>query len=111
MSDMYILGGEDGRTPIPVDDLMEWANWFKTGNRRVAEDYVGSYRVSTVFLGLDHSFSRFFGVVAAPLVFETMIFADNANPQHCDMERCSTWDEAVEQHARVVARLKKELSG
>lgn len=109
MTDKYILGGDDGRTPIPVDDLLEWAHWMESGNRRVAEDHVGLYRVSTVFLGLDHNFHRVFYGDGPPIVFETMVFMGLGEVR--DEERCSTWDEAIAQHERIVTRLKRELSG
>lgn len=114
MTDKYILGGDDGRTPTPVDDIEEWVRWFKSNDRRVAEDHVGPYRVSTVFLGLDHNFAGLFGGGdPTPIVFETMVFAaaGRHDVHDCDTERCSTWDEAVAQHERIVTRLKQELSG
>ena len=114
MSDKYILGGDDGRTPIPVEDLLEWARWFERNDRRVAEDFIGPYRVSTVFLGLNHNFAGLFGGGdPTPIVFETMVFAAAGQhaPHNYDMERCSTWDEAVARHQQVVSRLKQELSG
>lgn len=42
--------------------------------RRVAHNFVGPYSVSTVWLGLDHSF-----LASRPLIFETMIF-DSTKP-------------------------------
>ena len=54
-------------------------------------------RVSTVFLGLDHQ--HFDG---PPLLFETMVFVG----EHGDeMERYSTWDEAVAGHDAMVAKV------
>lgn len=78
MNDRYILDAEGN--PIPEPDLLKWAQWYeKSHNRHVAEDWVGNLRVSTIFLGLDHSF--FAG--AKPVLWETMIF-----------ERCPDCDEA-----------------
>ena len=70
MSDMYILGGNTGRTPVRVDDPIEWAQWMEAARhgRQVALDDVGAYRVSTVFLGFDHNFGRFFGGDHTPIV-------------------------------------------
>lgn len=42
--------------------------------RRVAEDTIGPYWVSTVWLGLDHGFMR----NGVPIIFETMVFLDPA---------------------------------
>lgn len=63
--------------PVVVP-LMEWALWLdKTEQRVIGLDEVQSpggriFRVSTVFLGMDHSF----GMGPSPLLFETMIFDD-----------------------------------
>ena len=78
-------------------------------NRRVAVTQVGKAEVSTVFLCIDHNFRD----AGPPLLFETMVFVDGEgedNERWCarrGFERCSTWDEAVEQHERVVAALRK----
>lgn len=67
MNYRYILVGQ---TPVPCEDLLEWGHWFETAERRVALTFVGDYEISTVFLGLDHSFLN----RGEPLLFETMIF-------------------------------------
>jgi hypothetical protein len=87
-----------GQTPVPCDDLLEWAREFETADRRVAQtDVLDMCHVSTIFLGMDHSFGR----RGAPLLFETMAFwrDDHAEEQM----RCSTWIEAEKQHARMCA--------
>lgn len=40
--------------------------------KRVAEDTIGPYWISTVWLGLDHGFMR----KSPPIIFETMVFAN-----------------------------------
>jgi len=99
MTDKYVLGGEDGHTPLPVEDLLEWARWYEAekGRRTVALTETESCWISTVFLGLDHSF----GMAGPPLLFETMVFGKDGAE---DCERCSTWDEAVAQHNEIVRR-------
>ncbi len=94
----YIL---EGHKPVSCPDILEWARWFQTGDaaRRVAEDFVGDVRISTVFLGIDHSFSR----VGPPVLFETMVFA---GPLDEEQDRYCTWDEAVAGHAAMLARVK-----
>lgn len=92
----YILVGQ---TPVPEPDLIKWALWFEESgdDRIVKQTDIGLTRVSTVFLGLDHSF------VSAPhypLLFETMIFTDGRAEDY--QERCSTWMEAEMQHQRTV---------
>lgn len=67
----YIL--DDNGRPVPEPDLYKWGAWFEDDdNRRVRHDTCTdiSIRVSTVFLGLDHSFSD----AVDPILWETMIF-------------------------------------
>lgn len=71
MSNNYIL--DDDNNPIAVDDIIEWAQWFEanTDRKRVALTQLkNGGRISTVFLGLDHSFSD----NCLPVLWETMIF-------------------------------------
>ena len=98
MSDRYILVN---KKPKLCPDLMEWSNWYEKGNdnRRVAHTALGKTNVSTVFLGLDHSFGG-----GKPLLFETMIFGGKHDEYQ---ERCSTWEEAEEMHKRAVKLAKK----
>jgi hypothetical protein len=88
MNDKYIL---DGQIPIPVGDLVEWAQWFEKADRHVAQDVIEGIRISTVFLGLDHSFGR----TPYPILFETMVFGGKFD-QEC--ERYATWEQAVVGH-------------
>src|SRR5262245_16705627 len=61
----------DGHTVVPCRNTLEWARWFETANRHVGDTIIKSgVRVSTVFLGLDHSHAP----GARPLWFETMTF-------------------------------------
>jgi hypothetical protein len=97
MSNKYILEGRETR---PVS-LEEWAKWFETGNRRVGQDTVGDKLVSTVFLGLDHSFGE-----PRPILFETMVFPHGSwSEEYC--ARYSTYNEAEAGHKAVVEALQK----
>lgn len=92
MSDHWIL---KDKKPERVD-LMTWARWFENGKQRiVAKTKVGDVSVSTVFLGIDHSFDG-----GRPLLFETMIFGGE-HDQYQD--RYSTYEEAEEGHKKAVA--------
>ncbi len=96
MSDFFIL---DGHTPVPAT-LHEWASWFEKDDRHVARTRVEpGFLVSTVFLGLDHSF----GFGGPPLLFETMVFGDYGEAERFPMLRYATWDEAEAGHAETVA--------
>ena len=93
MNGRYILRD---KVPVAVDDLMLWAMAFEKMDRRVALT-VGDngVRMSTVFLGLDHSFGFSGG---PPLLFETMIFGGE-HDEYCD--RYSTWAEAEVGHEKA----------
>ena len=92
MTDKYIL---EGKTPKPIDDILEWAMWFETADRFVANITLpNKVQVSTVFLGLNHSFGG-----GTPILFETMIFGGKHNEYQ---ERYATWEEAEAGHLRAV---------
>jgi hypothetical protein len=98
----YIL---KDKVPVPCD-FVEWAHWFETANRHVANDCIGDVRVSTVFLGLDHSWGY-----GPPLLFETMIFNGRKHtPAYGHMARCSTWEQALAQHAEAIALVHGTLN-
>lgn len=97
MGEHYVLEPDHSVRPA---ELMEWAHFFgDMAKRRVALDRVGDASVSTVFLGLDHSFGR-----GPPLIFETLILG---GPHDQDMWRYSTWDEAVAGHKIAVELARK----
>lgn len=93
----YIL---EGHKPIACPDLKEWAIWLAGADRHVAVTRIGGFRVSTVFLGLDHSFCD-----VPPLLFETMIYNDQDHEWLDYQERYSTWAEAEAGHRRAVAMI------
>ena len=96
MNDKYIL---DGHIVVVENDLIKWANWFENANRKVARTQITQdIRVSTVFLGLDHSFGD-----GLPLLFETMVFGGSLDQK---MERYSIWDEAEKGHKLWVEKVK-----
>jgi hypothetical protein len=67
-SGQYILN--DQGYSIPCDDLLDWGMWFGTERLKwCLSDTVAGFRVSTIFLGLDHNWGR-----GDPLLWETMIF-------------------------------------
>ncbi len=94
MTKKYIL---KDRVPVLVEDLLEWGRKFEVQDRVVGHDVVGDVRVSTVFLGLDHSWGD-----GPPLLFETMVFGGEFDGE---MERCSTWEEAEVQHAAMLRKV------
>lgn len=98
MSERYILKDKE---PVECPSLIDWGKWMETpSNRVVKQENVGRAHVSTVFLGLDHSFGR-----GPPVLFETMIFGGK-HDQYQD--RCSCWDEAEEMHKKAVELVGNE---
>ena len=93
MSDKYILDGHDA---VPCDSIYEWSEWFERGDRLVAKTERDGVTISTVFLGLDHSFGG-----ATPVLFETMVFG---GPLDGEQQRYGSWTDAETGHAAMVAR-------
>lgn len=91
---------EDG-DPIGCDTMEEYREWDKSPEgekaRRVAEDFVNGIRVSTVFLGLDHSHGY-----GSPLLWETMTFGGEAWGVETICKRYYSVAEAKRGHAEVV---------
>lgn len=102
MSDYYIL--DKDHNPVPVE-LLVWAEAMESSDRFVRQDTVNDVCISTVFLGLDHSFNE----DGPPVVFETMVFKDPTSFVDDYMERYCTWDEAVAGHERAMKMVVQEL--
>ena len=98
MNGMYILEGKEVK---PIEDVIEWGSWFGKADCKVAStELPNGVRISTAFLGLDHSFGG-----SVPILFETMIF-DGKHDQY--QERYATWDEAEVGHKQAV-KLAQEV--
>lgn len=101
--DHYIL---DGKRPVKVD-MVTWAKWFETANRKVANDVIADFHVSTVFLGMDHSWGN-----GLPDLFETMVFhpdGDEPNIEGLETKRYTTWQEAEWGHADTLRAIREHL--
>lgn len=90
----YIL---EDKKAIPEPDFLKWAEWFEViENRIVATDFLPlGVMISTVFLGIDHSFLS----DSDPILFETMIFGGEFDGYQ---ERYSTWEQAEEGHKKLI---------
>ncbi len=103
----YILN--EAREAIKAKDSLEWAHWFESdaakGTRPIKTTDLPSHRVSTTFLGLNHSYDE---SNPEPLIFETMIFkGETWEDVYC--ERYSTWEQALAQHDEAIAWAKDNL--
>ena len=86
---MYIL--DEQKNPVRCEDMERWGDFIRVAeNKVVARSEFGSVSVSTVFLGMDHSFGG-----GPPLLFETMIFGGKSDGY---MDRYGTWQEAEAGH-------------
>ncbi len=89
---------------VRCDNATWSAQLSDIASRRVARTEIREgLEVSTVFLGIDHSF----GMGGPPLLFETMVWRDGQG-EECWRE--STWNEAEARHAEVVAELREVVS-
>jgi len=86
-------------SPPKVEDSEQITKAFDR-DRRVADDLVGPYRVSTVFLVIDHDFS----FKGPPVLFETMVFGRETDYQ----DRYCTWDAAVAGHTKAVKLYRRK---
>jgi len=92
-------------------DLMEWARILDNDPLRiVAQEIVGRYFVSTVWVGLN---MNLFG--STPLIFETMIFLANKedneekNPLAFYQERYETEEQAFKGHEEAMAICRAQI--
>lgn len=103
--------------PIPCDTLTEYRQWragFPEPNRmtlQVALDYVHQYRISTIFLAIDHG--MLWDTDAAPILWETMIFCDDEPAKDYFSEpqwRYTNHWLALETHQEIVQQLMMGVS-
>ena len=74
-----------------------------TGSTDIQKTYIDGFCVSTVHLGMDHSFDG-----GPSLTFETMIFAVTATPlDHEYQERYHTLEEAKKGHEAAIDWLRR----
>lgn len=86
----------------PITQNNWCALWEDLSYRRIKEDWIGPYRISTVWLGINHQFWP----DAPPLIFETMIFRDNDKRDELDLEmqRYTYEYEAIKGHEEMVKK-------
>ncbi|MFZ1529012.1 MAG: hypothetical protein WAT19_09695 [Ferruginibacter sp.] len=94
--DNYILDENDCPRFVTMEEYRNWHDNIpeevQTGiGFTLARDEEGDKCVSTVYLGMDHSFGS-----GPPILWETMIFCDGENDQAC--ERSRNRKEALQTH-------------
>ena len=95
---LYVL--DEHGEPVPCDDVITWGHWYATAERHVAHDMdegqgADRVRVSTVFLGLDHSFGS-----GPPVLWESMVFG---GPLDGEQQRYTSRADALRGHAEMCA--------
>ena len=93
----------NGHTPVPCYDVQAWGRWFEQADRWVGSTAVRGFRVSTIFLGLDHSFSG----EGDPILFQTTVSSEEREVAEW---RYSTWEQAARGHRTIVNGLFQGLS-
>lgn len=96
---LYILNSEG--EPVLEPDLIKWAKWFedRAYSRVISTQLIGA-KVSTVFLGIDHSHEL---SGSKPVLWETMIFG---GPMSHMQHRCSgNRDDAYAMHNKMVRKV------
>lgn len=102
----YILNKD--QEPVEVENIIDWAHWMSTHERRVMLTKFEStdkndkeILISTVFLGVDHNFGN-----GPPILWETMIFPDD---KWRYQRRHTSRYEAVIAHEEAQAFVEKTL--
>lgn len=103
----YVLD-KDGNA-VPTADHDEWGAFMEHGQRHVGFYDANGVKVSTVFLGIDHSFG--FDICSdtdkakGPILWETMVFG---GPMDSYMERYRSAEAARQGHARILSRATRQ---
>jgi len=96
----YYLHEDKSITPC---SLAEWSEQRQEMSRKrtkhVNDEMVDGKRVSTVWIGMNHSFKN-----GKPHILKTMVFSEKGDDIYC--RRYSTWNEAVEGHKKAVQWVK-----
>ena len=91
-------------TPMTIGQMLDQmlSEDPKGDSARVARDVIGRYLVSTSYLRSAHGF-----VDGKPLIYETMIFVDDADgPPPIPTRKYCTEEEALQGHVDIVAMLE-----
>lgn len=87
--------------------MWEWSE-LNTYHKKIALTFTNGYRISTVYLGIDHGWPSMVkeGEIYFPVIFETMIFAETKKLKGSEIddyqERYSFEEQAFMGHIRAV---------
>lgn len=99
----YIL---DADRKVVKTDFITCALWFEDDDqRRVGQQIIGRFFVSTMFIAIDMNMSAIaLGIEHVPVTFETMVFRSDqeGHPVSCLTRRYCTWSAAAKGHRRAV---------
>lgn len=90
---------DDNKNVVPCT-IEEWGKLYdenRQAKKIVNQEYVDNYFISTIFLGINHSFNE-----GELTVFETMVFDKNDNGNDIYCTRCGTYEDALNHHQRAV---------
>ena len=96
----YIL--DENNKPVKSTSVIEAAEWLENNLERkaVKQDHIGDIFISTVFLGLDHSWKS-----NTPILWETMIFGGDHDQYQ---ERYTSYEDALEGHQIALNLVNKQ---
>jgi hypothetical protein len=100
---------DENKNPVPMSDVVQWAEWMETANRSVAVDKIVIENtnivitISTVFLGVDNNQNPLSNV---PVLFETMVFNGEFDQM---VNSYKSWREAEEGHKKVLSFVKNRI--
>lgn len=83
----------------------QWEAIFYSADRIIAQEEIGPYFISTVWLGIDHGG----GEAGVPMIFETLIFGGEERALTDQLARYATRGEALEGHRLMVTLSLAEL--
>jgi hypothetical protein len=88
---------DENNKPV-ASSAIEYSRWMEQNPTKKAlkQEYIGDIYVSTVFLGLDHSWPE---DESKPLLWETMIFGGEYDQF---MDRYTSVEDALEGHQKAI---------
>jgi hypothetical protein len=97
---LYIL--DENGEPVLEPDFTKWGEWFENHYpaRRIALSSVGEWTISTIFLGMDHSFED-----GPPVLWETMVFGPE--PWSDQQWRFTTREGAISHHDQIAEYIRQ----